>query len=203
MDSEPMLLPPALLEVPGVTPQILQSLFAAAAEFYAIQPWKFSKGEIVIAVQSPDERLVVLMGAAGQAFGLSVYDSQADLQRMYNSTDPLDAAEALCWLTLSYETAEYLAQSDLDLASKQGWLVAGEAAYPSIARIGTPGPDLQPPVLQDLLWLEGCLRALCQLFTAHWRLDEQGNPLPVEITLPIETSSGIIETRLRLPGMQV
>jgi hypothetical protein len=198
-----MLLPPALLAVPGVTPQLLGSLFAAAADFHAIQPWKFLKKEIVIQVYAPDRRLVVLMGAGGQAFGLSIYDSPADLQRMYRSTDPLDAAEALCWLTLSYETAEYLARDDLDALNQYGWRVAGEAAYPAIARIGTPGPDMQPPSLQDLLWLEGCLRALHRLFTAHLVLDEQGDPLPVKISLPIETSGGVIETHLRLPGMQV
>jgi hypothetical protein len=81
--------------------------------------------------------------------------------------------------------------------------VAGEAAYPAIARIGSPGPDLQPPALQDLLWLEGCLPALCQFFTSYPVLDEQREPRVLDIAIPVQTSTGLLETRLRLPGMQV
>ena len=201
-DSEALWFPPALLSVAGVTPQLLQGLFAAAADFFEIQPWKILKGEKVIEVWSPEARLVVVMGAAGQSFGISVYDSSADLQRMYQAQDPLEAAGALCWLALTYETAEYLDQGDLGAIRRYGWRVAGEIAYPSIARIGAPGPDLQPPTRQDLVWLEGCLRALCALFTSHLALDEQGEPLPVECTIPVQTSSGLLDARLRLPGMQ-
>ena len=235
-DFDLPLLPPALLSVPGVTPLLLQSLFAAAADFYSIQPWTILKGEKVIAVgltqlagdwmclggqsppkhiqlsleqrtsyvvQSPDLRLVVVMGAGGQAFGISVYDSPADLQLMFQLDDPLAAAGALCWLALTYETAEYLDRDDLKAIHQHGWAVAGIEAYPAIARIGTPGPDLQPPTLQDLLWLEGCLRALCLLFSSYLILDEQGDPLPVDLTLPVETSAGILEAHLHMPGMQV
>ena len=99
--------------------------------------------------------------------------------------------------------AEYLDRDDLLAIHSHGWRVAGEAAYPAIARIGSPGPDLRAPTLQDLSWLEGCLRALYQLFTYHLILDEQGEPNPVELTVPVETSVGILETRLRMPGMQV
>ena len=202
-DIDLPLLPPALLSVPGVTPQLLQSLFAAAADFYSIQPWSILKGEKVIAVRSPELRLVVVMGAGGQAFGISVYDSPADLQLMFQLDDPLAAAGALCWLALTYETAEYIDRDDLKAIHQHGWPVAGIDAYPAIARIGTPGPDLQPPTLQDLLWLEGCLRALYLLFSSYLTLDEQGEPLPVDLTLPVETSAGILEAHLHMPGMQV
>jgi hypothetical protein len=202
-DTGALWFPPALLSVAEVSPQLLQGLFAAAADFFEIQPWKVLKGERVIEVGSPEPRLVVVMGAAGQSFGVSVYDSPADLQRMYQAQDPLEAAEMLCWLALTYETAEYLDQGDLQAIHQYGWRVASEAAYPSIARIGSPGPDLRPPTLQDLFWLEGCLRALCELFTSCLVLDEQGEPLPVDLTIPIQTSAGLVETRLHLPGMQV
>jgi len=135
-DSGALWFPPVLLSVAGVTPQLLQGLFAAAADFFEIQPWKILKGEKVIEVWSPEARLVVVMGAAGQSFGISVYDSSADLQRMYQAQDPLEAAGALCWLALTYETAEYLDQGDLGAIRRYGWRVAGEIAYPSIARIG-------------------------------------------------------------------
>jgi hypothetical protein len=203
MDIGPFLLPPGLLSVPGVRLELLESLFAAAADFYLIQPWTFRNDEKAIEVQAPDARLVVVMGAAGQSYGISVYDSPADLQRMLAATHPLEAAEALCWLALTYETAEYLDRDDLQAIHKYGWRVAGEAAYPAITRIGSPGPDLQPPALQDLLWLEGCLQALCKFFISNPALEERGELRAVDITIPVETSSGLLETRLRLPGMQV
>jgi hypothetical protein len=199
----PLLFPPAFLSLAGITPPLMQSLFAAAADLYALQPWKILKSETVIEVRSPDPRLVVVMGAAGQSLGISVYDNPEDLRRMYLAVDPLDAAGALCWLALSYETEEYLDRDDLQIISGNNLRVAGSEAYPAIARIGTPGPDLQPPLLQDLYWLEGCLPALCQLFSSHLILNEHGEPHPVELCIPVETSAGLLETRLRLPGMQV
>jgi hypothetical protein len=203
MEMDPHLLPPALLTVPGVSPELLESVFAASADLFSIAPWKLLNSEISIDVQAPDERLVVVMGAGEQSFGISVYDSQADLQRMYRAADPLDAAEALNWLALTYETAEYLDRGDLQAVDQYGWRVAGETAYPAIVRLGSPGPDLQAPTLQDLYWLEGCLRALCRLFTSPLALDAQGKLHPMQVTFPVETSRGLVETRLRLPGMQV
>ena len=88
MDTGPFLLPPGLLSVPGVRLELLESLFAAAADFYLIQPWTIINDEKAIEVQAPDARLVVVMGAAGQSYGISVYDSPADLQRMLAGRTP-------------------------------------------------------------------------------------------------------------------
>ena len=100
-DGEHLLLPPSLVGISGVTPDLIGSVFAAAAELYHIEPWKRLGGETPIEVRCPQgapSRLAVVLGAAGQAFGLCVYDSAADLRRALAGADPLEAARAVNWL---------------------------------------------------------------------------------------------------------
>lgn len=206
MSEDFPLLPPSLTQVPGVSPALLEGIFAAAADFYSLSPWGALGGETNIAVHIPSQseaRLVVVMGAGGQVYGVSVYDSAADLQRMYRLDDPLAAAAEISWLALTYETAEYMSADDRWAIERFGWRVANPSAYPAIVRIGAPGPELRPPQLDDLVWLEGALRSLC-LFVEHYlEMDERGAPRPALVNLKSTTSAGQMETRLRLPGLRV
>ena len=56
---------PAMLATPGVTVELLQSVFEAAAEFYRSAPWIRLSNDQVIAVRYPNEqeyRYTVVMG---------------------------------------------------------------------------------------------------------------------------------------------
>ncbi len=206
MSENPLLLPPSLTSVPGVSHGLLASLFQAAAEFYALAPWLALGSETNLAIHYPgaaEARLVVVMGSGGQAYGLSVYDCLDDLRRMYQLNDPLAAANELCWLALTYETAEYLSRADLRAVERFGWQVANPSAYPAIVRIGSPGPELHPPLLTDLVWLEGALRILTQFLRQRPQLDEAGKLRPVDLFLKSQTCAGLAEARLRLPGIRV
>ena len=194
-EGEHLLLPPSLISIPGVTPDLIGSVFAAAAELYHIGPWKRLGGETPIEVRCPRQapaRLVVVLGAAGQAYGLCVYDSAADLSKALAGADPLEAARALNWLALSYESDDFLAAEDLAAIQHFGWHVAAEGAYPAITRIGSPGPELHSPTVGDLLWLDGALRGLGK-FTLH-HLNAQ------QAVLQVETSRGAVELALRISG---
>jgi len=202
-DEEHPLLPPGLLSITGVTPALLGSVFAAAAELYRIGPWKRLAGETPIEVRCPQQappRLVVMLGAGGQAFGLCAYDSAADLRMAQESADPLETAGGLNWLALSYDSDDFMAVEDLAAVGRFGWPVAGEEAYPAIARLGSPGPELHSPALDDLRWLDGALRGLGDYFTHHLELDERSRLVPYQAVLRVETSDGPVELALRIPA---
>jgi len=202
-DDDHPLLPPGLLSIPGVTPALLGSVFAAAAELYRIGPWKRLAGETPIELRCPQQappRLLVVLGAGGQAFGLCVYDSAGDLSRAQESADPLETAGGLNWLALSYDSADFLALEDLAAVERFGWPVAGEEAYPAITRLGSPGPELHPPTLDDLIWLDGALRGMGEYITHHLELDEHSRLAPYQVVLQVETSAGPVELGLRIPA---
>ena len=202
-EEEHPLLPPSLLSIPGVTPALLGSVFTAAAVLYRIEPWKRLAEEVPIEVRCPRQappRLVVMLGAGGQAYGLCAYDSAADLRMAQESADPLEAASGLNWLALSYDSADFLALEDIEAAQRFGWLVAAEEAYPAITRLGSPGPGMHPPTLEDLLWLDGALRGLGEFFTYPLVLDNHGGLKPQAAVLRVEASQGPCELAQRIPG---
>jgi hypothetical protein len=123
---------------------------------------------------------------------LCVYDSATDLRKALAGADPLEAAREFNWLALSYESNDFLAAEDLNAIQRFGWHVAAEEAYPAITRIGSPGPELHSPTLEDLLWLDGALRGLGK-FTLHHLKAQQA-------ILQVKTSTGAQEIALRISG---
>ncbi len=158
---------PSLIGVPGISNQLLSSLFKMAAEFYQHSPWRSFNSDLPIEVRYPpsaQSRIVVVMGSAGQAFGLSIYDNQEDIQRVYSARTPLEGFDQISWLALSFDPIHYLASEDAAYIKEKGLQIASEAAYPYITRVGAPGPDLHSPTLADIEWLEGTLSGFNQMF---------------------------------------
>ena len=154
---------PSLLSVPGVPIPILGNIFNAALEFYRLAPWNILQDETPLVIRCPKDdsaRYGVVMGAAGETYGISIYDSLADLRRMYQSSDPLSLIQDINWLTLVYDDASLIAPADREAVDAYHWPVANEKAYPGIARVGSPGIDFYHPTQEDLFWLEGALPAL-------------------------------------------
>lgn len=194
--DEDWLLPPSLFDVPGVSTCLLARLFAAAAEFYRQAPWQLMIAETPLEVRvdpEPEARIVVIIGAAGEAFGLTVHEDHADFQRLYAATDPLELVQGASWLALSYEASRYLAQADRQAIARHGWQVAAQEAYPSIVRVGAPGPELHPPSLDDLYWLEAVLPAL----GAYFSQAAQGDDKARRFAHRANTGRGPVEVRMQ------
>lgn len=154
---------PSFLDIPSVPAEIYANIFSASADLYRLAPWGFFDHEIPLAVSSPPDerpRACVLLGAAGQAFGLLVYDSLVDLNNAERENDPMRMAREISWLALTYEESDSLAPQDVGLIHQCDWEIAGERAYPLISRAGAPHADLRSPTAADLLWLEKILPAL-------------------------------------------
>jgi len=58
-----------------------------AAQFYQAAPWQWFHDQHPFAIQVPPEeasRYAIVMGNAGEVFGLSVYDTPGDLKVVFN-----------------------------------------------------------------------------------------------------------------------
>ena len=138
------------------------------------------------------------MGSAGQAFGLSIYDSQEDIQRVYDARTPLDGFDQISWLALSFDPIHYLAEEDAAAIKENAWPIVNEAAYPVINRVGAPGPDLHAPSLADLEWLEGALGGFNKMFGEADASAEEPRYYGYEAILRIQTYRGLQAIKIQV-----
>ncbi|MFQ5615461.1 MAG: calcium-binding protein [Anaerolineales bacterium] len=195
---------PSMLSVPGVTVPLLGHIFTAAVEFYHLAPWEMLSYEVPIEIRYPanaQPRYVVVMGAAGEAFGISVNDSLSDLQRMFSGIHPEQLTREISWFTLTYDIPLHLAFDDLDAIIRYGWPVANKQAYPAIVRVG-PTPDFHPPTKKDVFWVAGALPALTVFFQKHLKLNHMGIVHPTECTIAVQTLSSLEQVYVRIPAPQ-
>src|SRR5262249_45037322 len=172
---------PGLLDMPGVTAEMLASFFDAAALFHEQAPWA-RVGERPIEVRCPRFEsgpwYAVLMGQGGMARGLVLYDSLETLQRVQQGdlSEEENARLTSC-LAVVYGEEAGLPPADVEAARRHGWRVAGPEAHPSVYRM-EPGLSMRPPLAWELTLLEGCLRALPEFVRKKTR---RLAPLTVEV----------------------
>ena len=174
--------PGGLLDVPGVTPEAAGSLFDAAAFFYRQAPWK-KTGERAVKVECAQfdsgPWYAVVMGQAGMASGLALYDDLDTLRRIeQGGLSEEENARQTAGLAVVFGEKEDLAPADEEAAGRFGWEVAGPDAYPSVYRI-EPGLSMRPPLAWELQLLEGCLRAVPEFARKKTR-----RLAPLAITVP-------------------
>ena len=192
---------PSLLAVPGISNQLLGSLFRLAADFFQHSPWLSFNSDLPIEIRYPpgaQSRIAVVMGSAGQAFGLSIYDNRGDIQRVYDARTPLDGFDQISWLALSYDPIHYLAEEDAATIKEHGWPIANEGAYPVIMRVGAPGPDLHAPSLADLEWLEAALCGFNEIFGEADASAGVPRYYGYEATLRIQTYRGFRDIQIQV-----
>jgi hypothetical protein len=175
-----------LLDVPGVTPEAVGSLFDAAAFFYQQAPWK-KTGERPIKIEcarfDSGPWYAVVMGQAGMARGLALYDDLDTLRRIeQGNLSEEENARLTAGLAVVFGEKGELMPADEEAAERFGWAVAGPEAYPSVYRI-EPGLSMWPPLAWELQLLEGCLRAAPEFARKKTR-----RLAPLAITVP--TGSG-------------
>ena len=151
----------ALIDTPGVTERQVAGFFAAAAEFYGRAPWRDVPSDVTIVVRCDKLQThtwyAVVMGQSGMTLGLALYEDWEVLGAILRGEE--DAQRRHAGLSITYGEAFEIAIRDLDAAERQGWLVAGPEAYPSIFRVN-PGMAVRPPLAWELELTEACLRAI-------------------------------------------
>ena len=161
---------PGLLSIPGVSVPLAAELYAAAAEYYHQAPWRLIENTMPIEARYPADgpalpgssvRYALVLGSGGEFFGLSLYDSIADLEAVFSSTGPdqhLDSS--IIWLSLILEKATTMSFADLDAIERYDWPVAGDRAYPLVLKASSDEDFSQRPTAADIAWMAAALRAI-------------------------------------------
>ena len=167
---------PGALTAPGVTPERLRAFADAAKAFYEAAPWRHLDSEDLVKVEAPKAgrglSLFVVMGSAGQQFGLGFFSSAAKFRALQTGATPEilleDGGEWAIYLSPGWETplADVMAWDRLQLP------LASAHAYPSAIRVD-PWRDTQRPDARRLGYFEGLLRALAitteaEMDTGRW-----------------------------------
>jgi hypothetical protein len=154
----------------GLSPALVRDLFAAAAAFHRAAPWTIAGNEPPIRVARADgpEWSVVVMGAAGEQYGLACYASADDLDRLYHPTSPY-AADAFLDLRGTVVSLTFVARKDLprrmrDEIAAARWDVAGPNAYPTLMVLNTPGGGISTA---DAALLRDALRSIPHFVSGH------------------------------------
>jgi hypothetical protein len=155
---------PGLLSRPGVTLPLVQEFFAVATQFYQSAPWRWLSNRSPIAATyraaggAEQTRYAVILGTGSEFFGLSVYDSLADLQALYDDSGHRQPKRVPS-LSMIYEDAQSMSFEDLDLVEKYQLPVAEEWAYPVPVKEDEAGL-FHVPSASELLWLSALLQVL-------------------------------------------
>ncbi len=195
-------LPPGLVSIPSVTLPMVGHLHELAAQFYRATPWTWFNDHHPFAIQvAPEEapRYAIVMGNAGEVFGLSVYDTLDDLKLVFNpALSHRELARMSTWFVLFFEEAPAVSFDDLDAIAEHGWPVAAPQAYPVFGQ-STADQGLALPSKADLLWMEGALAGLLTYIDQHMIL-RRGVPRLADVTMSVTRVDGEVQVRLQLLG---
>jgi hypothetical protein len=167
--------PPGLLEVPGVTPEIVGRFYKAAAEFYRKAPWRFLGDDKSIKIECAKYQsgpwYAVLMGQSGITLGVALYEDLSLLRRLWaNQLSERENARRTVALAVTFDSMTGMNPKDLEAASEHGWEIAGPEAHPTVYR-KEPGMAVRPPLSWELELLESSMRALPVFVAEHNRDD--------------------------------
>ena len=193
-------LPPGLVSMPSVTLPMLGHLHELAAQFYRATPWTWFRDQHPFAIQIPPEeapRYAIVMGQAGEVFGLSVYDTLDDLQLVFSpALSHREVARMSTWFVLFFEEAPAVSFEDLDAIAEHHWPIAAPHAYPVFGR-STADQGLALPSKADLLWMEGALAGLLTYIDQHMVL-RRGVPQLADVTMSVTRMNGEVPVHLQL-----
>jgi hypothetical protein len=195
-------LPPGLVSMPSVTLPMVGHLHELAAQFYRATPWTWFNDHHPFAIQVAPEaspRHAIVMGNAGEVFGLSVYDTLDDLQLVFSpALSHRQVARMSTWFVLFFEEAPAVSFDDLDAIAAHDWPVAAPQAYPVFGR-STADQGLALPTKADLLWMEGALAGLLTYLDHHMVL-QRGVPQLADVTMSVSRVDGEVPVRLQVLG---
>jgi len=120
---------PGLLDMPGITPEQVDSFYEAAACFFRQAPWKKIGYEAAIKVECDKFQsgpwYAVLMGQSGLTTGLALYDDLKALRKMWaDDREEEDNARQSVATTVTFGEEWDIPVADLEAAKKHDWQVA-------------------------------------------------------------------------------
>jgi hypothetical protein len=194
---------PGLLSIQGVSVLLVADLYAASAGFYRQAPWRWIENFVPIEVRYPADseraRYALVLGSGGEFYGLSLYESLADLDVVFARTPEQPTSRPIAWISLILDEVLVMSFEDLDAIERYGWPVAGDKAYPLAmkATSGTEGGEI--PTASELAWLAAALRAI-PVFLSQYLQADRGLPKSAQANLHLPNVHGGQQISLRYPA---
>ncbi len=197
---------PALVSVPGVTPELLGGFYAAAADYYRAAPWIHLNNYQVIALRYPADgeyHYAMSMGQGGIEYGLAKYLRWEDVVRQFTEDDrPTEMLPPGGLHSLFYGDITQVPFDDLEAIEQHKWDIAAPEAYPIPFVVLSPG-HARRPSREELLWYEATLRAIPLLVRDHLKPNGRGDYEPVEMTLVVTTHAGPVKVAAKYPAGEI
>jgi tetratricopeptide (TPR) repeat protein len=194
---------PGLLSQKDVTPELIEALFNAAAQYYRAAPWVHLTNMQPLAIQvEPDTEpcYVVVMGNGGVEYGLVLYKQWDDFMLQFDLVDnPLDMLPPEGAHSLFFGDITQVPFDDLDAIEEYGWEVVDEEGYP-IPAVFTRDGEAKRPERADLLWYEAALRAIPKFVPEHLKSNDQGDYHKTRAEFTISTHSGKTKVAIEYPA---
>ncbi|MBY0525283.1 MAG: hypothetical protein K2R98_17890 [Gemmataceae bacterium] len=172
-----------LLDMPGVTPPMVRSLFQSAAVFCRRMPWKNATAPIQVEwpASTNGPWYAAITGARGTTRGLALSESLETVHLIDQGKLTDRKARAATAMAIVFGGKKAMIDSDLEVVEQYQLPLAGPRAYPLVF-CQEPGPRMRPPLDWELRLLDGCLRAILKFLKTRTR--GSAKPLEVEVTLP-------------------
>lgn len=192
-----------LLSSKGASVKVVAALFEAAAEYHRAAPWIYLGNEDLLAVRVEPQKephFVSVMGQGGMEYGLALYKSWTDVERMFGVHDhPMERIPDEGLHSLLFNEIVEVPFDDLDDIEKYGWNFVGPDAYP-VPMIYMPSGEVRRPDAEEILWYEAVLRAVPGFVRDHARKNPDGELQPVEAKVIVAASSGSKSVEFRFPA---
>ena len=197
---------PGLLSQKDVTPELVEALFDAAAQYYRAAPWVHLTNMQPLAIQVEPEtapRYVVVMGNGGVEYGLALYKQWDDFMLQFGLADnPIEVLPEMGAHSLFFGDITQVPFGDLDAIKAYGWEVVDDEGYP-IPAVFTRDGEAHRPERADLLWYEAAMRAILKFVPEHLEFDDQGDYHPTRVEFDISTHTGETKVAIEYPAGEI
>lgn len=166
--------PPSYL-LAGVSSDEVSAFFSAAAAFYASAPWDVIPPDEPLTIRCEllgiDDGVAIVVGQLGQSFGVSIYFTHDDAQRMFAMAADAEQAGSLHGVQNLPRHIMVSFDDDIEPSLRReiadhGWRVAGPSAHPRAALIEH---DLvsRPLTADELAGVTAILAGIAMLVTEN------------------------------------
>ena len=195
-----------LLSQEDVTPELVEALYEAAAQYYRAAPWVHLTNMQPLAIQVEPEtapRYAVVMGNGGVEYGLALYKQWDDLMLQFSlADDPAEMLPEKGAHSLFFGDITQVPFDDLDAIEAYGWEVVDDEGYP-IPAVFTRDGEAHRPERADLLWYEAAMRAILKFVPEHLEFDDQGDYHPTRVEFDISTHTGETKVAIEYPAGEI
>jgi hypothetical protein len=193
---------PGLLSIPGASVPLVAELFAASAEYSRQAPWRYIENfdpiEVHYPADNPQARFALVLGSGGEFYGLSLYQSLADIRLILSRHPEQPTSQPVTWISLILEEVTAMSFEDLDAVERYGWEIASDKAYPLAMKITSGVDETELPNSSELAWLAAALRAL-PIFLRQQVHADRGRPQPAQASLSLTNVHANQQIALRYP----